>query len=66
MRGSDARSVVIQQTLLLFGSRSPWLRSRIEAVVDGLPHIFDYDSAHRPIMVRFHVLQILARSDDPS
>lgn len=66
MRSSDPRSVVIQETLQLFGSESPWLRARIEAVVDGLPHIFHYDSAQRPGMVRFHVLQVLDISDDAS
>jgi len=63
---SEARSAVIKQTLLLFGSESPWLRARIEAVVDGLPHIFHYDSDRRPVMVRFHVLQVLNLSDDLS
>ena len=66
MADADDRSAVIQQTLLLFGSDSPWLRARIEAVVDGLPHIFHYDSDRRPVMVRFHVLQVLNRSEEPS
>ena len=63
MTDPNARSAVIQQTLQLFGSESPWLRERIEAVVDGLPHIFHYDSERRPMMVRFHVLQVLGLSD---
>ncbi|MFT5680757.1 MAG: hypothetical protein ACI8RZ_001663 [Myxococcota bacterium] len=61
----SARTAVIQQTLQLFDSESPWLRARIEAVVDGLPHIFQYDSERRPRMVRFHVLQVLGMSDGP-
>lgn len=64
MTESSARSAVIQQTLQLFGSESPWLRSRIESVVDGLPHIFQYDSDRRPWMVRFHVLHVLGLSDE--
>ena len=59
MPDPSARSTVIQQTLELFGTDTPWLRERIEAVVDGLPHIFHYDSERRPFMVRFHVLQII-------
>jgi hypothetical protein len=64
MPDPSTRSTVIQQTLQLFGSDSPWLRERIEAVVDGLPHIFQYDSERRPQMVRFHVLQMLGLRDE--
>ena len=64
MPDPNDRSAVIQQTLQLFGSEAPWLRARIEAVVDSLPHIFHHDPARRPVVVRFHVLRILGLGDE--
>lgn len=59
MPDSQTRAVVIQETLTLLGSDSPWLREQVAHVVDHLPHIFRYEDSQRPAMVRYHVLRHL-------
>ncbi len=61
---ADSRSALIQQTLSLLQADAPWLRERVAAVVDGLPHIFHYTTEERPRMVRFHLLHMLGMPDD--
>ncbi|MEL6341492.1 MAG: hypothetical protein AAFV53_00060 [Myxococcota bacterium] len=58
------RESVVQQTLNLLGAESPWLREQVEQIVDRLPHIFHYDTALRPAMVRYHVLRSLGAPTD--
>jgi len=55
----QARDTVVQETLQLLGTDAPSLRTRVEAIVDHLPHIFSYDAPQRAQMVRYHLLQVL-------
>lgn len=62
MPDAQIRTSVIEETLALLGTDAPYLRSRVEFVIDRLPHIFSYAEDQRPQLVRYHVLRLLKQA----